>query len=83
MVGLEQGGEERVSEPIDVEMARLALRIAADVDRLEALTHENPAARVRCTPALVRAAEDLRALVDQAARLGGSAALQDLLKGPR
>lgn len=55
------------------------LRIAADIDRLEQMTDENPHTRLPSTNRLAEQGENLRSRVEQTARLTGCPALQHLL----
>lgn len=55
----------------EVEMVTTMLRIAADIDRLDALSDQQPppSSALRAAPALLRTAEGLRARAEQAADL--------------
>lgn len=66
----------------EVEAARLMLRIAADIERLDALTDTNPRTRLSSTNQLAEQGENLRSQVEQAARFTGCPVLNQLLAEP-
>lgn len=55
----------------EIEMVRTMLRIAADIDRLDQLSDQEPrpASHLRAAPALLRTAEELRCSAQQTAYL--------------
>ncbi|MGW1468456.1 hypothetical protein ACWCPT_29440 [Streptomyces sp. NPDC002308] len=61
------------------EMVETALRIVADIVRLNELANQEPTARIGCSPAALRTAEALYAQADQLAWRSGDPALLDLL----
>ncbi|MEU5181111.1 hypothetical protein AB0G49_13775 [Streptomyces longwoodensis] len=74
----------RTDTEAERERAEIALRIVADIARLSDLSAQDPSARIRCTPAVRSAAEDLHTLVDQAALRTGDEELAAMLaRAPR
>ena len=53
----------------EVEMVKTLLRIAADIDHLDALSDQQPGSQLGTTPALLQTAEGLRRRAEQAAYL--------------
>lgn len=64
MAAGEQSGQRATDA--EVEMARLMLRIASDIDRLDQLADQHPSRRLGSSNRLVETAEDLRVQVEQA-----------------
>ncbi|MFI1226113.1 MULTISPECIES: hypothetical protein [unclassified Streptomyces] len=66
----------------EVEMVTTMLRIAADIDRLDELSDQQPlpSSALRATPALLRTAEGLRARAEQVADLTRCPVLRRLVE---
>lgn len=78
----QQAQTQRVTD-LEVELAKTMLRIAADIDHLGDLTHQQPASPLGSSPALERTAEDLRVRVEQTAHLKGCSVLLQLVEDDR